>query len=314
MKVRAAGICGSDVMEWYRVKKVPRILGHEVAGEVVAVGAGVKEIRAGDRIAASHHVPCYECHFCRLGHHTLCDTLKTTNFDPGGFAEWIRIPEINCRSGIYKLPEQVSFEQATFIEPLACVYRGQQKANVRPGQTVLVIGCGVSGLLHILLARARHVEKIIACDIVDYRLEAARQLGADVVFRSDSDLAKKLKEVNDGRLADQVIACSGHEQATRLSLESAERGGTVLFFALHSPDQTFPLAMNDIFWQKGLTLMSTYAASPEDHRESLKLIAARKIDVSPLITHRLGLSEVGQGFNLVANPGPSMKVILDPTR
>lgn len=302
IKTAALGICGSDVTEWYRTGKAARVLGHEVAGVIVKVGEGVADLKEGDRIAASHHVPCYDCHYCRLGHHTLCDTLRTTNFDPGGFAEWIRLPEINVRHGVYKLPKNVSFEEGTLIEPLACTLRGQKKAGVRKEQTVLVIGCGPSGLLHILLAKALGATRIVGSDINDFRLEAARRFGADAVFRSDEGLP----------LADVVIVCAGNKQATLQALESVGRGGTILFFALQSPDQVIPLSMNDLFWQKGVTLMSTYAASPEDHREALDLIASGQIKVAPLISHRLGFSEIGKGFQMVAKAEESLKVIIQP--
>lgn len=312
MKIKAAGICGSDVMEWYRTKKVPRVLGHEVAGEIAEAGAGVTEFKPGDRICASHHVPCYECHYCRLGHHTLCDTLRTTNFDPGGFAEWVRLPEINSRYGIYQIPDGVSFEEATFVEPLACVVRGQEKINVRAGQTVLVIGCGISGLLHVMLAKHRGASRVFASDIIDFRLKIARQCGAEKVFTASEDFPENISKNNEGRLADVVIACAGNEGATLQALRCVGRGGSVLFFAPHSPDQVIPLAMNDVFWQRGVTLTSTYAASPENHHEALNLLHSGKINVKQLITHRLGLSEILKGFDLVAKATESMKVIIDP--
>lgn len=182
IKTRAAGICGSDVTEWYRSGKVGKVLGHEITGEIAEVGVGVKNFKIGDRVAASHHVPCYECHYCRLGHHTLCDTLRKTNFDPGGFSEWIRLPAINTRYGVYPLGDGISFEEGTFVEPLACTLRAQRKANVRAAQTVLVIGCGISGLLHIHLAKALGVHKIIATDLNEERLKVAKTLGSDFVF------------------------------------------------------------------------------------------------------------------------------------
>lgn len=313
LKIHASGICGSDVMEWYRLGKVPRVLGHEVAGEIAEVGAGLA-FKKGDRIAASHHVPCYQCHYCRLGHQTLCDTLRTTNFDPGGFAESVRLPAINCRYGIYKLPPHVSYEEATFIEPLACVLRGQEKINVRSGQTVLIIGCGAAGLLHLLLAKQRKAKRIIVCDVVDFRLETARQFGADLVLRSSDDLAKKIQEANEGRLADVVITCAGVKSVTLQALQSVDRGGTVLFFAPQSPDQVIPISMNELFWQKGISITSSYAASPEDHLTSLELISSNQIPVKRLISHRLGLSEVGKGFELVANASESLKVVINPSR
>ena len=311
LKTHALGICGSDVMEWYRISKTPRILGHEVAGEIAEVGEGVP-FKKGDRIAASHHVPCYDCHYCRLGHHTLCDTIRTTNFDPGGFAEWIRIPAINVKHGIYKLPDPVSFDEATLIEPLACVVRGQRKVQIRKEQTILVIGCGIAGLLHLLLARCQGVRKTIACDISPYRLEAAKKFGADHVLKASEEVPSQIRRLNEDRLADVVVVCSGAESATRLSLTTVGRGGSVLFFAPQAPGQTIPLEMNDLFWERGVTVTSSYAASPADHRESLSLIATKQIPAGRLITHRLGFSEVAKGFEMVAAAGESLKIVIDP--
>ncbi|MDO8461718.1 MAG: zinc-dependent dehydrogenase [Deltaproteobacteria bacterium] len=314
IKIRSTGICGSDIMEWYRVGKAPRILGHEIAGEIVGIGDGVKGYKEGDRVAASHHVPCYQCHYCQLGHHTLCDTLRTTNFDPGGFSEYVRLPAINVRHGVYRLPKELTFEEATFIEPLACVLRGQNKAGVRPGQTVLIIGSGIAGTLHLQLAKSRGAEKVVAVDLSDFRLETARNFGADAVYKATEDVATRLRELNDGRLADVVIVCTEAKPAILQALGCVERGGTVLFFALVSPDVVIPMPMNEIFWQKGATLMSSYAASPEDHHNSLKLIQDRKVNVQKMISHHLGLSEIGTGFQIMTKAQNSLKVVLDPAR
>src|SRR4030043_2488235 len=133
VKVMASGICGSDVMEWYRVKKAPLVLGHEIRGEVVKVGEGVERYKVGDRVFVSHHIPCNTCRYCLNGHHTVCETLHTTNYDPGGFAEYIRVPRLNVDRGVFILPEEVSFEEGTFVEPLGCVIRGQRMAGLKPG-------------------------------------------------------------------------------------------------------------------------------------------------------------------------------------
>lgn len=310
IKTQAAGICGSDVAEWYRMGKVGRVLGHEIAGEIAEVGAGIKNLKKGDRVTASHHVPCYDCHYCRLGHHTLCDTLRKTNFDPGGFAEWIRLPALNVRYGVYPL-EGVSFEEGTFVEPLACTLRAQRKANVRPPQTLLVIGSGTAGLLHIHLAKALGVERIIATDINDFRLESAKKFGADFIFRSTDNLLEKIREINEGRLADVVIVCAGKPEATDQALKCVERGGTVLFFGLNSPDQVIPLSPYEIFWQKGAILMNSYAASPEDHHEALKIIRSGKVNLKKMISHHLAFEEIGLGFEMVAKAQNSLKVIID---
>lgn len=310
IKTKSAGICGSDVAEWYRTGKMGRVLGHEIAGEIVETGAGVKNLKQGDRVTASHHVPCYDCHYCRLGHHTLCDTLRKTNFDPGGFSEWIRLPALNVRYGVYPL-EEVSFEEGTFVEPLACTLRAQKKANVRSPQTVLVIGSGTAGLLHIHLAKALGIEGVIAADINDFRLESAKKLGADFVFQSSENLLEQIRGINEGRLADVVIVCVGKPSATDQALKCVERGGTILFFGLNSPDQIISLSPYEIFWQKGVTLMNSYAASPEDHREALEIIRSGKVNLKKMISHHLTFAEIGKGFEMVAQAQNSLKVIID---
>jgi len=314
MKVEASGICGTDLLEWYRRHKAPLVLGHEVAGVIDAVGQGVEHYEIGERICAAHHVPCNTCHYCLSGHHTVCDTLRQTNFDPGGFAEYVRLPRINVDRGIFPLPDEVSFEQATFVEPLACVLRGQRLARLQPGQSVLVVGSGVAGLLHIQLARASGACSIVATDVVDYRLEAARKFGADVAVQAKEYTPAYLREAADGRLADLVVISSGATSAISQALESVERGGTVLFFAPTEPGVSVPISVNDLFWRNEIMLTSSYGGSPADYAAALDLIQAGKIRVRDMITHRLGLAETGLGFQLVARAQDSLKVIIEPQR
>jgi L-iditol 2-dehydrogenase len=314
MRVEASGICGTDLLEWYRLHKAPLVLGHEVAGVIVAVGEGVEHYKEGDRICAAHHVPCNTCHYCLSGHHTVCDTLRQTNFDPGGFAEYLRLPRINVDRGIFPLPGELSFEEATFIEPLACVLRGQRLAHLEPGCSVLVIGSGIAGLLHIQLARASGASHIIATDIVDYRLEAARRFGADIAIKAAEYTPAYLRQVAHGRLADLVVICSGAVSAIAQALESVERGGTVLFFAPTAPGVSIPISVNDLFWRNEITLTSSDGGSPADYAAALELIKAGKIRVQEMITHRLGLAETGLGFQLVAQAQDSLKVIIEPQR
>ncbi len=314
VRVEACGICGSDVMEWYRRDRVPLVLGHEIGGQIVAVGDGVERYKEGDRISAAHHVPCNTCHYCLSGHHTICDTLHQTNFDPGGFAEYIRLPAINVDRGVFLLPDEVSYEEATFIEPLACVLRGQRLAHMQPGQSVLVIGSGIAGLLHVQLARASGAGCVVATDIADYRLEAARQFGADAAIHAKEDLPSYLRQVNQGRLADLVIVCTGAVSAITQALQSVERGGTVLFYAPTNPGVTIPISINDLFWGNDITLTTTYAGSPADYTAALELIRARRVHIGEMITHRLGLAEAGLGFQLVADAQNSIKVIIELQR
>ena len=312
VKVHASGICGSDVMEWYRIDRAPLVLGHEIAGEVVAVGDGVEPFQEGNRVSAAHHVPCNTCHYCLSGHHTVCDTLRQTNFDPGGFAEYIRLPAINVEHGVFLLPDEVSYEEATFTEPLACVLRGQRMARLEPGQSVLVIGSGIAGLLHVQLARAMGASRVVATDIVDYRLEAARRFGADATIHAEEDVPARLRQENDGRLADLVVVCTGAMPAITQALESVERGGTVLFFAPTGPGVTIPISVNDLFFRNDITLTTSYAGSPADYAVALELIRARSVRVREMITHRLPLAETGLGFQLVAKAQDSIKVIIEP--
>jgi L-iditol 2-dehydrogenase len=314
VRVEASGICGSDVMEWYRLDKAPLVLGHEIGGQIAAVGDGVDSYQEGDRVSAAHHVPCNTCHYCLSGHHTVCETLRRTNFDPGGFAEYIRLPAINVDRGVFLLPDEVSYEQATFIEPLACILRGQRLAHMQPGQSVLIIGSGIAGLLHLQLARALGAGCVVATDVASYRLKAARQFGADATFHAEDNLPTHLRQVNQGRLADVVIVCTGATSAITQALQSVARGGTVLFFAPTAPGITIPLSINDLFWRNEITLTTSYAGSTADYATALELLRARRVNVDEMITHRLSLKETGIGFQLVANAQDSIKVIIEPQR
>jgi len=273
----------------------------------------VKRYKVGDRVFVSHHVPCNTCRYCLDDQHTVCETLRTTNFDPGGFAEYVRVPRINVENGTYLLPKEISFEDGTFIEPLACAMRGQRIANVRPGHTVLVIGSGIAGLLHIKLARAIGAGRIIATDINEHRLKAAKKFGADAVINAKEDVPAKLRQLNENRLADRVIVCTGAMPAIVQALQSVDKGGTILFFAPTEPGVDVPLALNEV-WSKCATLTTSYAAVAEDIKEAIKLIRTRKVVVNDMVTHRLGLAETGLGFKLVAGAGESIKVIIEPQR
>ena len=311
VRVKASGICGSDVMEWYRKPKAPIVLGHEIAAEVAQVGAGVDIVKVGDRVFVSHHVPCGSCRYCRAGHETVCDTLRTTNFDPGGFAEFVRVPAINVKHGLFLLPREVSDDEATFVEPLACVIRGQRLADFRPGATMLVLGSGVAGLLHIKLAKAAGAAKVIATDVVEFRKAAAQKAGADFVIDGREDVPARLREANEGNLADLVVTCTGAPKAIGQGLASVDRGGTVLFFAPVEPAAKVDIPFNEL-WREEITLTSSYGGSPRDIRESINLLREKRVVVTDLITHVLPLTQAAEGFRLVSAARDSMKVVLRP--
>lgn len=297
VKVKASGICGTDIMEWYRIKKAPRILGHEITGDIVETRSDKYKI--GQRVFVSHHVPCYNCKYCNNGDHTACETLHTGNYDPGGFSEFIRIPEINVRHGTYVLPDNVSYEEGSIIEPLACVVRVQRITSVMEGQTVLVMGAGFSGLMNILMAK-HNKAKVIATDIDPYRMDKAREFGADEVFN-----ANDLQGVN----ADRIIMCTGAMQAFKQAFDNIDRKGVIVFFSI--PDKEVPIPVVD-FWRNEISIVSSYGAGPDDLEESLELISNGKINVKELITHNLKLEDIQQGFQLAEKGGETLKVIIYP--
>jgi L-iditol 2-dehydrogenase len=297
VKVHASGICGTDVMEWYRIQKAPRILGHEIAGKIVESQSD--KYQPGQRVFVSHHVPCNTCKYCLAGHHTACDTLHAGNYDPGGYSEYVRVPKINVDYGVYVLPDQVSYLEGTMIEPLACGVRGLRLIDIRAHHTVLILGCGISGILNIQLAKLTGA-RVIATDINEYRLKKAKEFGADEVLHAAQDLNLK---------AERVIVCTGAYTAVEQAFRCIDKKGIILFFAIPNRDIAIPIPD---FWRNELTVTSSYGAAPADLEEALKLIAAKTINVKDTITHTLPLQQIQAGFNIVAEARESLKVVLVP--
>jgi L-iditol 2-dehydrogenase len=313
LKVMASGICGTDVVEWYRLPKAPRVLGHEATGIIDTVGEKVSKYKVGDRVFVSHHVPCNQCCYCRNDSHTACETLHSTNYFPGGFSQYIRVPKINVENGVYRLPSTMSYEEGTFIEPLACAIRGQRLAGINKCDTVLIIGSGMAGILHIQLTRMRGVQNIIAVDINLNRLELAKKFGADYVIEAKDDLPHQIKKINSGKKADKVIVCTGAEKAALNALDCVERGGTILFFAVPDPTIKIPIPITQ-FWKNEITIKTSYGAAPRDLEKALHVLTKKLINVSDMITHRFDIRDAAEGFRLVAKAGKSLKVILEPNR
>ncbi|MEE9542982.1 MAG: alcohol dehydrogenase catalytic domain-containing protein [Thermodesulfobacteriota bacterium] len=310
IKVHASGICGSDVMEWYRIKKAPLVLGHEIAGTVEEIGEGVERFKVGDRVTAAHHVPCNECKYCLRGAHSVCETLRTTTFYPGGFAEFVLVPALNVDVGVFKLPDKMSFVEGSFSEPLGCVVRAMRVSGFKAHSSVLVIGSGISGLLHIKLAHALGADHITAVDINVARLEAAKEFGADLTLLAGADIRAKLLETSSG-LADFVVICAGADSAIDTALNCVDRGGVILFFAPKEPDTTYPMPLFNL-WRDNITLVNSYASPPVDTLEAIELIGDKRVTVEDMVTHRLPLAEAADGFRLVAEAADSLKVILEP--
>jgi len=313
VKVQASGICGSDVMEWYRTKRAPLVLGHEIAGDISELGEGVEGWKVGDRVVVTHHVPDNSCRYCHSGHHSVCDTLRKTNFFPGGFSEYVRVPKINVETGTLRMPDEMTYEQGTFVEPLGCVVRGMRLANLSWGQSVLVLGAGIAGVLNIKMARALNAGEIIATDANPVRLRRAKDFGANHTIDAKEDVPAKVRKITDSNGADLVIVCTGALSAFDQAIRSVDRGGTVMFFACPKPDEHVPLPVNDL-WRNEVKLMTSYAAAPGDLKQAMSLIASKKVDVEDMITHRLPLAETQKGFQLVAAGGDSLKVIIEPQR
>jgi L-iditol 2-dehydrogenase len=313
MRVEASGICGSDVMEWYRKPRAPLVLGHEVAGVVEEAGAGVESFRPGDRIVTTHHVPCNRCRYCLTDRHSVCETLHSTTFDPGGFAEFVRLPAINVEHGTFLLPDGVSFEEASFVEPLACVVRAQRLAGLAEGDSVAVLGSGLSGLLQLMHARVLGAGKLFATDMNDYRLEAARNHGCDLALRAADDVVGKVRAANDGRGVDRVLVCTAASAAMAQALELVDLGGSVLYFAPAAPGEWLSMPVHDL-WKRGISIVHSYAGPPAEMETALQLIASRQVEVAPMITHRLPLDATGEGFRLTHEAGDSLKVIVEPQR
>ncbi len=297
VRVKASGICGTDLMEWYRIKKAPRVLGHEMAGEIV--GSRSDKFKIGQRVFVSHHVPCNECKYCLSGNHTACEILHKGNYDPGGFSEFVRVPRINVELGTYVLPENVSYEEGTMIEPLACVVRAQRIMGIGEGQSVLVMGSGVSGLLNIQLAKLKKAN-IVATDINEYRLKKAKEYGADEVFNANE--APDIK-------ADRIIMCTGAMSAFEKAFKYIDRKGIIMLFAIPNKNISIP---SEDFWRNESTLVSSYGAAPVDLEEALELIRDGKINVKGMITHRLKLEEIQKGFKIAGEAKDSLKVIVIP--
>lgn len=306
-KVNSCGICGSDIVEWYRLPRAPLVQGHEVGVEVVETGPGVSQYQPGDRLFVAPKVPCLACDYCRRGHHPQCNAVKDRL--PGGFAEYVLIPQELVSRGTYRLPDNVSYDQATFIEPLACVVRAQRLAALEPGQTLLVLGSGMSGLLHIKLARRKQC-KIFSTDISPPRLELARATGADYAADAASDVPEQIIRAY-GKKADAVIVTTSALPALTQAWESVDMGGVVVLFAVPAPEKEVVVPIND-FWRKEIRIITSYYCGPADIEEALDLIASGEVVVDDLISHRLPLEDTAKGFGMLLDGADSLKIIIKP--
>jgi L-iditol 2-dehydrogenase len=295
VRMLACGVCKTDVLPWYVERKLPAVLGHELSGEVVEVGDGVDHVSVGEAVAVHHHSPCGECRRCRRGHETLCERFRAVGLDPGGFAERVRVPaglagELLSLDGLDPVA-------GTFVEPLACVLRSQDRAGLRGGDSLLVVGAGANGLLQIAAAHARAVDAVWVREPRPERLALAESWGA---------------EHHGNEQVEVAIVCTPAPEAVAEAARHVAPGGTLCLYAPLQPGAALPVEGDQVFLRE-LTITASYAAGPGDMRAALDLLRAGTIDPLPLVTHRLGLEETGAAFEL-ARSGEALKAVVVPAR
>ncbi|MBI5211751.1 MAG: alcohol dehydrogenase catalytic domain-containing protein [Nitrospirae bacterium] len=313
IKTKACGICSGDVMPWYIEKKAPLVIGHEPVGEIVELGkelftkGGITNFSVGDRVFVHHHAPCLNCKYCMRGDYVQCETWRNTKIIPGGISEYILIPEINLRNDTLKLPENVSYEDGTLVEPTACVVKSLKRANIKKGDTILIIGLGVMGQIHALLVREFGAEKIIGADIIPFRLDKALEFGADYAIDvSKEDMSKKLKDLTDGMMADIVITGPNSADVMKQGIEAASCGGTVVFFTPAKPGEILSLNPNYLYF-RDINIVTSYSCGPDDTRESLQFINKGIITASKLVTHSFPIEETEKAYRITSEAKDSLK-------
>ena len=310
VKMEACGLCGTDLekMRGEYTASMP-ILGHEAAGVISAVGDGVTSFKEGDRVFPHHHVPCYECYFCKAGDDTMCDMYRKSNIPPGGFSEYFRVPEWNvAKGGVLPLPHEVTFEEGALIEPTACCLRGIRK-HAKAGETVLVVGAGPVGLMHALLLEPMEVRVVIS-DISRPRLEFAERMRLGMVLdASKDDVPGRLRTETQGRGADLAIVASGSKAAIMQALGSIRKGGRVCLFGVPTKGSVLGYDISELY-NSGQQIVTSYGADDVDTKAALGIIASNP-DFARLVTHRFSLSKFDDAV-AAASGGEAMKVIVTP--
>ena len=307
IKVMSCGICGSDIVEWYRLPRAPLVQGHEIGAEVVEIGKAVTKYKPGERVFVAPKVPCMTCHYCKKGHYPVCSNVSERL--PGGFAEYVLVPETLVANGTFRLPDTITYDQSTFIEPLACTVRAQRLAEVQKNQTVMVMGSGMSGLLHVKLAKANHC-RVIATDISRKRLEFADRMGADMTIHAAENVAAQLAAENKD-LASVVILCTSAIAAVDRAWACVDKGGVIVFFAVPHPDIKVTIPIND-FWTRETRIITSYYCGPSDIVTAIKLLESETIKIDDMITRHLPLRDIARGFQMVTEGKESLKVIIKP--
>jgi L-iditol 2-dehydrogenase len=312
VQMRACGVCGSDLEKIYGKYSQPSMrLGHEPAGIVSEVGPDMKNFKKGDRVFVHHHVPCYSCHFCLHGDETMCQKYSETNLSPCGLAEEFLVPAWNVsHGGVIKLPEQISFEEASMIEPLACCIRAWNKVRFKKDDSVAILGAGPTGMMHVILSKIYGIKEIFCFDINNFRLNFAKQLGVTQTFHpTDTDAYSKILGKTENRGVDIAIVATGNLDAVLQSTELVRKGGTIVLFGVPSKDAKISIDVSKVY-SKEITVTPSYAASEIDTNAAFEIIKQGKIDVKRLITHRFDLSESAKALEYAHQGNDSMKIIV----
>lgn len=311
VRIRACGLCPGEAMGWYMARKAPLVPGHEPVAEVVRTGDGVVAFAPGDRVFVHHHAPCLACRLCRRGDFVHCATFRRTNLIPGGLSEFAIVPAEVVRADVLRIPDDLSDEAATFVEPLACVVKAVHRAGIGRDDRVLVIGLGVMGMLHVLLAHRLGVELIIGADRVSSRLSRAAQLGADaVVDVTRESLPDAVRARTDGAGADVVVVGPGTVEAIELGFRCVVPGGTLLLFTPTPPGVVWPFPVHDAYFRE-IRVIPSYSAGPPETNEALQWLATG-LPVETLVTHRYSLDGAAEGYRLVREATEALKVVVRP--
>lgn len=310
VEMKACGVCGSDLMEWYMKTRAPLVLGHEPSGVVSKIGSKVKGFEVGDRVFAHHHVACLTCYYCRHEAFTLCEQFTKTHLEPGGFAEYFKIPAPNLRVDTLKIPQELSFEEATLIEPIGCCIRALRECNIQPADSAVVVGVGPSGIVHTMLLPIFGASQVIATDFVEYRLKAARRLGADMTVNPETEsLIDVVKKATDGRGADIVVVTAPNVNAYLVGIELCRKGGTLCIFAPTQPEDFMRISPNKLFFSE-IRLVPSYSTSHVETRTALEFINTKRIEVKELITHRFPLGKTAEALQTAARNKECIKVMV----
>jgi L-iditol 2-dehydrogenase len=310
VNMKACGICGSDLMDWYLKSRAPLVLGHEPSGTVERKGRKVKEFNVGDRVFVHHHVACMTCHYCLHGDYTLCQSFHETNIEPGGFAEYFKVPASNVRLDTLKIPGNLSFEEATLIEPVGCCIRALRKCDLHAGDSIAVVGAGATGLIHTALARIYGASPIFVSDLIDFRLGFAKKFGADFVNNPRSEkLAEAVRAETGGRGADVVVVTAPNLEAYKAGIDVCRKGGKICVFAPTVPEDYLQVSPKELFFSE-VKIIPSYSTSHLETRAGLSLMESGKLRVGELVTHRFRLEDTGKAFAAALDGRESLKVVV----